>query len=487
MPSQVQIAAEYKPRSWALPAHRSRAHVKVVKVHRRGGKGWFSLYEGMAAYAKALGTKPDSELVPGFHAWSVAPSFPQARQSENELEAFLPEWARPPATQFDQSRGHSRQDHIFNLRGSQFRREGMWEVKSAHEPEALQTVGLDFLHVQESQDIPEAAFNKLMPTLDSPGRMSLAVFEGIAPDDPNHWFERLFKKAEDDTTGYYEAFTVPYTENPDLSPEVKAQIEDRLNYMLEREWSRMYLVKTPEGSGNFLGNVDACITQAPLLENPELDHKYVMGLDLAKKVDFTVLIVMDACHRRLVWQRRIGRMDWNVQEEAIAYAAGQFGVRRIRMDSTGVGDPLYDKLRFMGLPVEPFLFTNESKYQILTGLAVAIEKRHIAYPAVSMMLRELKALRAEKLPSGKSRVSAPDGEHDDYPMALALAFSICDMPEIDMSRWMNVTPSRYAPRIDFLVPGGVIMDTKPSGWREAMRAKRAEARVKELEALGFEL
>ena len=480
----VQLAPGYVPRKWAEGFHASAAKLKVVWVHRRGGKGWAAEHEGLKAYWWALRTNPKMELIPGFHAWTVAPNFPQARQSENELEVFLPAWARPNATQWDQSRGHRRDEHTFVLRGSRDRREGLWEVKSAFEPEALQTVGLDFLHVTECQDIPETAFNRMLATLRSPGRMGLSVWEGIPPDDPDHWFARIFYDASKGEDADRQAFFVPYTANSDLTAgDIKALEKDR-EVMLEREWKRMWLCELPTGEGAFLGNVDGCIVNLPLLTEAESDHRYVMGVDLAKKVDYTVIIVMDACHRRLVWHRQIRQMDWNVQEEAIKYAHSQFQVRRIRLDSTGVGDPVFDRLRFDGLPVDGFVFTNESKYGILTALAIGIEKHLLAYPNLPEMLRELRSVRASKLPSGRSRVESTAGTHDDYVMALAMAYSLCDPPPADLAKWQDIKPMRYAPVVDTLVPGGIIEAKGAVGFLERRRLARQASRIKELEALG---
>tara|TARA_Y100000310_G_scaffold178144_1_gene178126 strand:+ start:719 stop:2176 length:1458 start_codon:yes stop_codon:yes gene_type:complete len=442
--TQVDIAPQYTPRQWAVLAHRSGAKVKVLWVHRRGGKGWFGLHEGLAAYGQALALETAEELVPGFHAWTVAPSYPQARQSESELEAFLPVWSRPEATNWDGSRGHNKAEHMFALRGSQYRRSGLWEVKSAHEPESLQTVGLDFLHVQECQDVSEAAFLKLLPTLRSPNRLGLSVWEGIPPNDPNHWFARLMHDAQNDLTGRSGAFIVPYTDNPDLSADVIAEIEQDREVMLDRAWLRMYMVELATGEGSVLGDVDGCITGQLLLDEPEEGHKYVMGIDVAKKVDFTVITVMDKAERRLVWHRRFGRMDWVVQEEAIMEAYQQFRVGRIKMDSTGVGDPLYDRLFYRGLPIEPFLFTNESKYRLLTDLAVGIERRYLSYPAIPIMLREMKSLQPTRLPSGRTRIASPNGGHDDYPMSLGLCYSLCDPPP-EMGIVGRLKSVRYVP------------------------------------------
>lgn len=473
---RIEVSPLYKPRQWAAPAHRSKAKMKVVWVHRRGGKGWFAQQEGIAAYVERLLHPPQPMKIPRFHAWSVAPTFSQARQTENELEAFLPEQLRPPTTEWDQSRGHRRDEHTFELLfdgwGS-----GLWEIKSAHEPEALQTVGLDFLHIQECQDIPDAAYYKLLPTLRDQDRLGLSVWEGIPPDDPGHWFAHLMASAQNDQSGEMLAVVVPFTENPDLGDEVKASIERDRERMLDREWRRHYMVELSEGIGSFLGNVDGCISLAPLLEAPEEGHRYVMGIDVAKKVDFTVIIVMDACHRRLVWQRRFGGMDWVVQEETILGISERFRPSRIRMDSTGVGDPLYDRLYYRGLPVEPFIFTNQTKYQVLIDLAIGIEKRHVSYPIIPIMLREMKSLRSVRLLAGAVRIEGPAGAHDDYPMALALCYSLCD-PAPDMMMVGKLGSMRYVPMQEEVeAGGGGIM-------QRALRERLSEKMRKRAEAVG---
>lgn len=420
-----QLSPAYKPRAWAMPMHRSRAKLKALCVHRRGGKGWFGHHEGLAAYMRRLAEPPEMMKVPKFHAWTVAPNFPQARQTEHELEQFIPVWGRPEVTWNDSSRGYNRADHTFTMvfpGGS-----GYWEVKSGHDPESLQTVGLDYLHVQECQDISEAAFNKLLPTLRDPGRLGLSVWEGIPPDDPNHWFARLLTWAGEQKEAVARALWLPYTENTELEDVVREDIERDREFMVEREWRRMYMAELPMGGGSFLGNVDGCIEGEAAIGGEE-GKRYVMGVDVGKKVDFTVIIVMDAEARKVVWERRFGGMDWVVTEETIVAEAARFRCKRVLIDSTGVGDPVYDRLLYMGLPVYPFLFTNESKYRIMMDLALAIEKRTVSYPNIPPMLREMKALRAERLPSGRSRIEAAPGQHDDYPCALALALSLCDPP-----------------------------------------------------------
>jgi hypothetical protein len=75
------------------------------------------------------------------------------------------------------------------------------------------------------------------------------------------------------------------------------------------------------------------------------------------------------------------------------------------------------------LPVQPFTTTHASKAQAIEALALAFERGEILIVNDPVLVRELVAYQAERLPSGLLRYGAPSGQHDDTVMALALAWS----------------------------------------------------------------
>lgn len=91
------------------------------------------------------------------------------------------------------------------------------------------------------------------------------------------------------------------------------------------------------------------------------------------------------------------------------------------MDSTGVGEPIYDRLDGIGLKVKGVSLTNVTKDYLITSLSIAIEKREITFPDIPELLQELYVFSAEKTASGKIRYSAPSGYHDDIVVSMALA------------------------------------------------------------------
>ncbi|MFW5902747.1 MAG: hypothetical protein ACOCTT_02580, partial [archaeon] len=97
---------------------------------------------------------------------------------------------------------------------------------------------------------------------------------------------------------------------------------------------------------------------------------------------------------------------------------------RIVMDSSGIGDPIYDDLREEGLNIETFQFTGKSKYHLIENLKVAIENENLIIPNDDELVKELKAMREYK--TGNRRGSGytydtPSNVNDDMIDSLALA------------------------------------------------------------------
>ena len=164
----VDLSKLYEPHPFQVRVHESTAKNKVIEAARRLGKSRVALWELIKTWTEVVQTPAAASLQPPFHAWIVAPSYPQSEQVWNELMAFIPEqWMRRPPNQ---------EYKRIELNGQPGGRSwGLIEVKSAHDPESLQTAGLDFLWVTESQELHNRAFEKMRPMVNSPNRLGRAV------------------------------------------------------------------------------------------------------------------------------------------------------------------------------------------------------------------------------------------------------------------------------------------------------------------------
>ena len=452
------VAERYQPHAGGqMQVHQSLALIKALWCGRRWGKSRCGTMEGVKVYLDLLRVPAEASLVPPIHIWTVVPTYKHGLQIWHELLSFIPEKYVSRVVQ---------DEKILYLKGTpQGRAWALWELKTADNPSSLVTVGLDYLHVSEAQELPEGAWNALAPTLISPGRLHKAFLEGIPPQTKSHWFARMYDLGQEGKSDI-ESFHYTSYDNPMIPRE---QIDAQKEQLTEQAFRRQFLAEmTDEGEGYF-GNYDACI-EGELLKDPLPERKYVAGLDLGRRVDFTVLIVMDRESRCVVHHRRLHGGNWGQIQREIETETEHWDLKEIRMDSTGLGDPLFDIFYRSGLPVKPVSVQIAIKQRLMDDLAVAIQKRTIRYPYIPQLMRELGSVVPEKLPSGRINVKAMGGEHDDYVMALALAIQACQRPKEE-----SVRALRYPQSSTYILwPQG-----NPSKRMTPLRTMKLQARAKE--------
>ena len=160
----------------------------------------------------------------------------------------------------------------------------------------------------------------------------------------------------------------------------------------------------------------------------------VVGCDVAKHTDFTVLIAMDAETGECFAMDRFHHLDWPIQKERILSFVSRYRGRLI-LDATGVGDPIYDDLKRVYPNIEGFKLTTGSKTELIQRLIVAVEQQRVSWPGErreieqknakaakwGILTDEMKRFEYAITPSGHITYSAPGGYHDDCVIALALA------------------------------------------------------------------
>ena len=434
----LNIAELYTPHTGQLPIHKSNAKIKVVETARRFGKSRAALGELMMAYIDAMSRKYDPTLIPPFHAWVVVPNFSQGKQAWNELLSLIPS---------DLIYSYREDDKELRLKGFRHPNDyGFVEVKSAHDPESLQTVGLDFLWVNEAQDIPPIAFQKLMPILNSPGRLGRAIVEGIPATYPEHPFWRMFDEASAGKRGFY-SYKATYLDNPLLTQSDHDEIESYKNIMPIAAWERMYMAKRNRSSG-FFKNIDECI-EGDIYVAPKPGVEYVAGLDVGLRTDPTVLVIMERHTRKVAnayeWDGS-DNLTWPHMRQAIVETHKHWGFKDIVMDTTAqAGLALSQELLMDGLPIYSYTLTAHSRPKLLMDLAVSLEHETVKFPKIEKIIRELRVFQERTTPGGYTKAEAPPGEHDDYVFSLALALTACVDPYYDPEGADIFRQGRYVP------------------------------------------
>ncbi len=173
-----------------------------------------------------------------------------------------------------------------------------------------------------------------------------------------------------------------------------------------------------DNAGVFRG-VDNCIGGS-LVDKAEKGFTYITGVDLAKVHDFTVVTTICRETHKVVGFKRFNQLDWTIQKEAIIAETRKYNSMAV-VDTTGVGEPIFEDLKKSSVNCLAYHITMPSKKELIDRLIVAIEQRLITFPNVEVMVDELKNYSYEVSEARNIKYSAPEGMFDDCVISLALA------------------------------------------------------------------
>lgn len=301
------------------------------------------------------------------------------------------------------------------------------EFKTAEKPDNLYGDDVYAFVFDEFTRAREQAWHALRSTITATG--GKGKFIGNVKGSKN-WGHRLAMRAKNDNDPNYEYFKITAYDAANAGMMTKDgrplidEIRDAKRDMPPNVFQELYLAEaTDEGSNPFnLKFIKDC-TQ-PLSTLPAICY----GADLAKSFDYTVEIGLDKIGQVCHFDRY--QLDWRQTTARLKLLNKPMAV-----DSTGVGDPIGEELGAVRGDIELFKFTDLSRQQLLEGLVVAIHRKLIAFPE-GRITYELEQFEFVQTNSGV-RYRAPEGEHDDCVMALALAWhkwktaiSITDGPSV---------------------------------------------------------
>lgn len=276
------------------------------------------------------------------------------------------------------------------------------------------------------RDLEHAWQNVIRPTLTD--------YEGEAwfPSTPNgrNHFWHLFRRGLDPAYPEWGAWRFPTTENPHIPA---ADVAAARLELPERVYAQEYLGEFLEDEGAVFRRVLDAATSAPA-PRAEPGHQYVMGVDWGKLNDFTVLSVVDVKERRQVALDRFNQIDYAVQMGRLRAMVDRFTPALIVAEHNSIGAPLIEQMQRAGLPVYAWTATNASKAAAVEALSLCFEQDLLRILPDETQTGELLAFEAERLPSGMIRYGAPEGQHDDCVIALALSVLAASAPRATPSR-----------------------------------------------------
>lgn len=312
----------------------------------------------------------------------------------------------------------------------------LW-FKSGDAPDSLFGEDVYAAVVDEASRVKQESWEALWSTLTStegPVRV-IGNVKGRA-----NWMYRLARIAKQgDPDMHYEKITAY---DAVAAGVITIESVNRAKKLLPEDvFKELYLAEAGEDGGNPFGisHIYAAINSKGLSTKAPV----AWGWDVAKHRNWTVGIALDedgAVCRFIRFQDM-----WESTLERIITATGKVPAL---IDSTGSGDQVLERLHINGhMNFEGQLFGGwKAKYDLMLGLAVAIQNEDVSYPA-GRIVEELEIFEYED--KGEMVLyTSPKGFHDDCVDALAMA----------VKRKMTMDTRTY---VTNAVP---VLMTQTSGW-----------------------
>lgn len=341
--------------------------------------------------------------------WWVAPTFGQAKIAFNRMKVQI--------SDKDFFKANETNLIITLITGVKI------EFKTGEKPDNLYGDDVYAFVFDEYTRAREAAWWALRSTVTSTG--GKGKFIGNAKGKKN-WGYKLAMRAKSGQEPEFEYHKITAYDAATAGMTTKdgrlfiEEIESAKRDLPESVFNELYLAEATEDGSNPFGLKYIASVCWPTL-SPEPSVCY--GIDLAKSFDWTSIIGLDklgAVSHYKTWTKT----SWQYTTDEIKRLPN----KPMAIDSTGVGDPIAENVSMVMNDVESFKFTQQSKQQLMEGLALAIQQRKIIIPddgdtanGTGRIRHQLEQFEYEYTRTGV-KYSAPEGDHDDDVCALALAW-----------------------------------------------------------------
>jgi len=231
-------------------------------------------------------------------------------------------------------------------------------------------------------------------------------------------FYQLFNLGQDALNQEWRSWQFPTSANPTI---LSSEIDAMKATMPEIIYRQEILAEFVDDQGGVFRRVQEAATLSP--REPEQGRNYIAGVDVASSVDFTVVSVIDAESKEMVYLDRFNRVDYPVLIDRLEAVYSRYRLTSMTVEANSIGRPVIDELVKRGLAIVPFTTTSATKQAIIQSLQAAFENGLIRVLDEPVLVGELLSFEAKRNASGSFSYSAPDGMHDDCVMSLAIAWN----------------------------------------------------------------
>ena len=341
--------------------------------------------------------------------WWIAPIYAQARIAYKRAKELLPS---------NIYRANDSRQELTLVNGT------VWAFKGADNADSLYGEDVYSAVIDEASRCKEDTWEAIRSTLTAT-RGPCRVIGNVK--GKKNWFYKLARRAQSGALnyGWHKLTAWDAVNGGVLAHEEIEQARADLAHK-PGAFNQLYLaVAVDDGSNPFGHKAIERLVLAEGLWTPRPRDVVVFGLDLAKSVDWNVLIGLDKdghvatfSRWQAPWKNTVTQVRTRVQDTPCL------------VDSTGVGDPVLEYLQDGGREnFEGFKFSSASKQQLMEGLALDVSNGGPEMPE-GVLAQEMRDFEFTHTRTGV-RYEAPTGLHDDAVCAVALARAkYRDLPNI---------------------------------------------------------
>ncbi len=385
---KLQKALGFTPHEKQKEIIDCKARIRVVCAGKRAGKTLVASYEVVK-----------EALLENKRIWIVAPDYNLSQIIFDQVVIFLTKILN--SRDFSIVKKPIPQIHI-KLNGT------IIECKSGESPKGMMGRAVDLIVMDEASRVAEDVWKRfLRPNIvDRKGRVIM-----ISTPNGLNWFYDMWLYAKTRSG----AFHFTSKDNPHFGLDEWEEIKETTPQIV---FEQEYEAKFVSDAGSVFRGIDDIAVLEP--QAPEEGQVYVIGVDLAKHEDYTVMCVVNRFKKEMVWMDRFTDIDYNLQKKRIIALSKKYNNAKVIIDGSGSGDPVAEDLK-RDLFVENYrMHAMKHKQQLIEKLSLFIEQQNIKILNNEILINELKRYAFTQSSQGY-KYSAPKNQHDDAVIALALA------------------------------------------------------------------
>lgn len=295
-------------------------------------------------------------------------------------------------------------------------------------PDALRGFTINLILIDEAAFVPEDLFNVIYPTIISgKGTVVLISTPGLSSGE----FYRACQENNEYTHMHMTHDHAVFEDGTPLIDKAELEREIKRNGGADSPaYKQEYLAEFTDSDGAFfqLAALQAALSGDALhLAIGHADRKYAIGADIGMVRDFTVSAVIDYTDPENMMIVDYERYT-NVTEDQIAFKLGaqasRFNAKKILIDDGNAGKGVIRETRILypQYRIEAFNFNRKTKGELLTKFSTVLNKRQLQLPVDEDVRLEMASLIYKENPETKyMKIEASGSNHDDIPMAFALA------------------------------------------------------------------